>query len=85
MSANHFLLLAIAAILYLEVPQTASVDVSGFNEKTVDCEICRENSGCSKPAAVRVKLGPGGPANSMPKPAYPKEAIDAQVSGLVRI
>ena len=55
------------------------------NDDTGDCEICRRNTNCSKPRAIRKKLGLAEPANSRPKPAYPKEAIDARVSGVVRI
>jgi TonB family protein len=52
---------------------------------SVDCEICRPNTNCSKPPAIRKKLGPGEPAISKPKPVYPKEAIDARVSGVVKV
>jgi TonB family protein len=64
---------------------TACVTTGAFTYDDDDCQICRRNTNCSKPRAVRKKLGPGEPAISRPKPVYPKEAIDARISGVVKI
>lgn len=81
---NQILRIGFISIIVLVACVTVEANSSNGDDSG-DCEICRRNTNCFKPRAIRKELALGEPAISRPKPPYPQEAIDARVSGVVTI